>query len=880
MRPGAATGGALKQHTEQQQGGTSRSAAQLPPSAAATGGSAPLLPPVLLMQLQGAAEVVHTCTQLVSKCSIQAADSAAALATLASPAAALLPAASMLLHAAWRDPAVRRDPQGGLMLAEPARAILLMVHRLASTIEGQGGDGQDRLAAAVCSPSVGLRWLWRSVACMESMLSVVEFCLDIVPVGMLLEMPAYAALHQAVQQDLPLQRRLLQLALRMLGLQGSEQPAHGAHATNLPGAVKVCAPLLACTSMRPALTELAAAPAGLRILQAAAAQLRSTASGSSPQGSASEAPLATAALLRLLFTLAAEMIELADSPARTAVAARVLVDTLPHSVPAVRRWLEPGMGPQNEQDWRWIAHACEELGAALEALSESPELAEQLLLQAAVCALHALLRLRWQLGQLAATAAAAAGGSSAAQLSFEWSEEAGASIDLCLLFATSRISSLCACPPLARLGNSPVGAPVRVGSASAAATSPAAIVEQLWSAHSLCASLLLSLAAADEGPWSFPDLLPRIQAGALCLSPLSVVLTGLQGTAANVFQGHVVQQVLAAATGGRPGGADASAATAVFEAMVPHADSLLLAHLAVLHDGQQSQASSFSFADAAMLRVCCPSSLLPVFSAAGGPAMLAAAARRLCELQALESGMAPASLAQHVLFESSAMTNPPIKLASQAACAAELVQAGLFSRLLRCAEAAARQPGGGPLAGLLGSMADACMSALRGQAAEEAERLQAEAAAPAGPVVASAASLAAQSSAAAASAAGLEQASEALEALLGDQEELFALPSSVADVLQPVASRVAALLQPVLAEPQAEQRAELTLLLARAVALRPCANLLCPHLAGADEGCRGKRCSGCRTARFCCAACSEQAWRAEVPPGGHRAGCRALQAAS
>ncbi|KAL4428406.1 hypothetical protein ABPG75_002495 [Micractinium tetrahymenae] len=40
-------------------------------------------------------------------------------------------------------------------------------------------------------------------------------------------------------------------------------------------------------------------------------------------------------------------------------------------------------------------------------------------------------------------------------------------------------------------------------------------------------------------------------------------------------------------------------------------------------------------------------------------------------------------------------------------------------------------------------------------------------------------------------------------------------------------------------------------LLQKAAALRPCANLLCPHLVGFADGFKGKLCSGCNTARFC-----------------------------
>eukprot|EP00887_Chlorella_sp_A99_P007996 scaffold12.g7996.t1 len=61
---------------------------------------------------------------------------------------------------------------------------------------------------------------------------------------------------------------------------------------------------------------------------------------------------------------------------------------------------------------------------------------------------------------------------------------------------------------------------------------------------------------------------------------------------------------------------------------------------------------------------------------------------------------------------------------------------------------------------------------------------------------------------------------------------------------------------------------------ARALGLRrSCANLACTNLAGRSEAqCKGRLCGGCRIVRFCCEACSREAWRA----GGHKAACAVL----
>ena len=49
---------------------------------------------------------------------------------------------------------------------------------------------------------------------------------------------------------------------------------------------------------------------------------------------------------------------------------------------------------------------------------------------------------------------------------------------------------------------------------------------------------------------------------------------------------------------------------------------------------------------------------------------------------------------------------------------------------------------------------------------------------------------------------------------------------------------------------------------AHALAELPCSNPRCTRLRGASEARlrRGRRCSGCRVARFCCEACRDAAW--------------------
>lgn len=70
---------------------------------------------------------------------------------------------------------------------------------------------------------------------------------------------------------------------------------------------------------------------------------------------------------------------------------------------------------------------------------------------------------------------------------------------------------------------------------------------------------------------------------------------------------------------------------------------------------------------------------------------------------------------------------------------------------------------------------------------------------------------------------------------------------------------------------------EVCLRAAHAASTRPCASLACPNLAAGGARSANRKCSGCRQARFCCEACSHQAWRQ-----GHRTACKLLrdQAAS
>ena len=63
---------------------------------------------------------------------------------------------------------------------------------------------------------------------------------------------------------------------------------------------------------------------------------------------------------------------------------------------------------------------------------------------------------------------------------------------------------------------------------------------------------------------------------------------------------------------------------------------------------------------------------------------------------------------------------------------------------------------------------------------------------------------------------------------------------------------------------------------AQALAELPCSNPLCMRICGASEARlrRGRRCGGCRVARFCCEACRDAAWPA------HAAVCAQLAAAA
>ena len=92
---------------------------------------------------------------------------------------------------------------------------------------------------------------------------------------------------------------------------------------------------------------------------------------------------------------------------------------------------------------------------------------------------------------------------------------------------------------------------------------------------------------------------------------------------------------------------------------------------------------------------------------------------------------------------------------------------------------------------------------------------------------------------------------------------------------QPASARLAAALQAHWQEqdaaPERQQAAQLEL--AQAAAARAsCAHLACPNLEA--TGRRGKLCTGCRVARYCCRDCSVADWRA-----GHHAACRLLAGA-
>ncbi|GAB4815512.1 hypothetical protein N2152v2_002558 [Parachlorella kessleri] len=66
-------------------------------------------------------------------------------------------------------------------------------------------------------------------------------------------------------------------------------------------------------------------------------------------------------------------------------------------------------------------------------------------------------------------------------------------------------------------------------------------------------------------------------------------------------------------------------------------------------------------------------------------------------------------------------------------------------------------------------------------------------------------------------------------------------------------------------EQQPQQRQE-ALVIARALALRPCANPMCTNVRGCSEGrLRGRRCSGCGVVRYCSRECQLQHWQQHGP---------------
>ena len=92
------------------------------------------------------------------------------------------------------------------------------------------------------------------------------------------------------------------------------------------------------------------------------------------------------------------------------------------------------------------------------------------------------------------------------------------------------------------------------------------------------------------------------------------------------------------------------------------------------------------------------------------------------------------------------------------------------------------------------------------------------------------------------------------------------------EVTEPLAADLAAEAAAIEGAAAMELRAEVEV--AEALALRACAYLGCTKIVGPGgrEVPRGKRCSSCRTVRYCGAACQKADWR------GHKAACRELQA--
>ena len=94
------------------------------------------------------------------------------------------------------------------------------------------------------------------------------------------------------------------------------------------------------------------------------------------------------------------------------------------------------------------------------------------------------------------------------------------------------------------------------------------------------------------------------------------------------------------------------------------------------------------------------------------------------------------------------------------------------------------------------------------------------------------------------------------------------------ETLLPHAKRLAAALLPLWPLPGQQQAERLELARAVAACRTGCSNLRCPDWQAQCK--KALRCSGCKKARFCNAACQADAWR----HGGHKYVCKLLAAAT
>ncbi|KAL4422338.1 hypothetical protein ABPG75_008535 [Micractinium tetrahymenae] len=719
----------------------------------------------------------------------------------------------------------------------------------------------ERLGSAAFSGSVLQRWLLAAADCLDRSDKEGN------SYGGFVNMLRYSLqddrIMAAVEGNRAVQGKWLHLLLRML----HPPPGRPAASSWTLAAAAYC---LVGMPPQAALEDHLRGPPGLRTMQAAAAafsQLRSQAGASSNM----DAARLQCGRLKCFAYLTARLLYPSTAgggaPERAAVALRVLAEALPQVTWALEHWRAVMLGlagspsPQGREfGTEGVNGACFQLACAfkLAALAtcggaqQAKQAASMRSVQAGQQALLHMLRVLHQLYEIENPAAQldraappnrllhSTSYARATQLLVLGDGTARAAGDFCSALASHLAEQ---CLQLAAAGDGSAGR--------------GALLQVLWQAHAACASLAQSL--PDSLPYSPPgglgsiflmDSSPHRQAVGdnpwakllakgpptsclgCCQSSLAQALCSLMDGAAALCQWD------------QEGGA------AALPELGRHLDSLLLAHLNLLHSAQQ-QLLGFTGADALLLLLRCPAGQHALFNFAGGPAMLALALARMC--QALQQAHPPSALVAALA------ASPGLLHAARHnhEAAAAVASRGLLPRLLACAARCSNPEGGASAALLVHALLAGLLAAGQAASCEAASS---------------------GDSAANETAAAADQAHRQLATALAESAA-EGLPSRAA---LKAARRLAVALEALWKAEHAQQpehQAALRLRAAQAVALRPCANLGCPHLGSAAEGFRSKRCSVCMTARFCCAECSKQAWKAEVPPGGHRAACPLLREA-